>query len=56
MLTGEPVETMEEGKHYGEGICPNCAEPAKPYDADAVRQASIREQIKALQADLKGDS
>lgn len=23
-LTGKPVESLEEGKDYGEGVCPNC--------------------------------
>jgi len=24
LLTGEPVESFEEGVHFGEGVCPNC--------------------------------
>jgi hypothetical protein len=26
ILTGEPVEAMEEGTDFGEGVCPNCGE------------------------------
>ena len=26
LLTGEPAESLEDGKHFGEGFCPNCAE------------------------------
>lgn len=27
LLTGTPVESLEEGADYGEGICPNCGKP-----------------------------
>ncbi len=26
LLTGAPEESLEEGKDYGDGICPNCGE------------------------------
>lgn len=29
MLTGSPVENLEEGTDYGEGICPNCGTPGE---------------------------
>lgn len=29
LLTGEPVESLTEGKDFGEGICPNCGEKGK---------------------------
>jgi hypothetical protein len=54
MLTGEPVEHMKKGVHYGEGFCPNCGEEAKPYDRADERAAHLREQIKAMQDELKG--
>lgn len=24
VLTGDPIEAMEEGEDFGEGVCPNC--------------------------------
>jgi hypothetical protein len=30
LLTGAPESTLEKGKDYGEGICPNCGEAGKP--------------------------
>lgn len=24
LLTGKPVESLEEGEDFGEGVCPNC--------------------------------
>jgi hypothetical protein len=29
MKTGKPEDQMEEGKDYGEGICPECGTPGK---------------------------
>lgn len=54
LLTGEPEDQQKKGKHHGEGICPNCGEPGQPYDPVKMREESIRAQIKALQAELKG--
>jgi hypothetical protein len=30
VLTGEPVENLVEGEHYGEGFCPTCGEKGVP--------------------------
>ena len=32
LLTGEPVEDLEEGTDYGDGSCPNCGQPGQDYD------------------------
>lgn len=32
LLTGAPVDSFEEGEHYGEGVCPNCGEKGEPFD------------------------
>ncbi len=29
ILTGQPVDSLEKGKDFGEGICPNCGQPGK---------------------------
>lgn len=29
LLTGEPPDTMEKDKDYGEGVCPNCGQKGK---------------------------
>jgi hypothetical protein len=30
LLTGAPVESLEEGTDYGEGVCPNCGVKGTP--------------------------
>lgn len=36
LLTGEPVENMEEGKDYGEGVCSTCGEPGTATDEEHI--------------------
>ena len=43
LVTGEPAEHLEKGKHYGEGVCPNCGTQGVEHDAAAEQ----REQLKA---------
>lgn len=33
VLTGKPVEHLEDGKDFGDGVCPNCGKPGKPEKA-----------------------
>ncbi len=30
LLTGQPAETLEKDKDFGQGVCPNCGKPGKP--------------------------
>lgn len=34
LRTGAPIEDLEEGKDYGEGICPNCGKKGKKTNVD----------------------
>lgn len=50
LLTGAPLEALEDGVDHGEGICPNCGLPGEPYDAakatsDAVKEAKARHEL-----------
>lgn len=29
ILTGKPLESLDEGEDYGEGFCPNCGKKAE---------------------------
>ena len=29
LLTGKPVESLESGKDFGAGVCPNCGQKGK---------------------------
>lgn len=29
LLTGQPVDSLEKDKDYGEGVCPNCGQKGK---------------------------
>lgn len=55
ILTGKPGDSLEKGKDYGDGICPNCATPGSEYtdekaQADALKSAkdAYDEHVKAI--------
>lgn len=57
LLTGRPLETLEEGTDYGEGICPNCGQPGEQYDPEKAKASAIAEaeaQHKAHIEAIKG--
>ena len=33
LLTGKPVEQLEKGVDFGEGICPNCGQPGEEEES-----------------------
>jgi hypothetical protein len=34
VITGKPVDAMERGVDYGQGICPNCGEAGEEVGTD----------------------
>jgi len=57
LLTGEPLESLEKGVHYGEGICPNCGSPAVEHTAEDAQKAALADakaQYDAQVAAIKG--
>ena len=56
LLTGTPLEALESGVDYGEGICPNCGHAGEAYDkakATATAVAEAKERHAAELAALK---
>jgi hypothetical protein len=41
LRTGEPLESLKEGEHYGEGFCPECMQFGEKYDPEKAKQAAL---------------
>lgn len=55
LKTGEPLESLVEGEHYGEGFCPNvdCMQPGEKYDPEKAKAAAIAEAEEQHAARIK---
>jgi hypothetical protein len=40
LRTGEPLESLVEGEHYGEGFCPECMQPGEKFDPAKAKAAA----------------
>jgi hypothetical protein len=57
VLTGRPLESLEKGVDYGDGICTNCGTPGTEYTAEDAKKealADAKAQYDAQVAAIKG--
>lgn len=55
VLTGDPVENMVEGEHFGEGFCPTCGEKGKPGQGDESQGESDTHEFRDDKVDPMQD-
>lgn len=52
LLTGQPVEAMVKGEHYGEGFCPNCGKQGEERTAASVQKEALAAAKAAYEAEV----